>query len=299
MDTHDRLLSTLAALVADGELSEEQAATILINWREIAGLDTMIPLPTAAGIVEEDDDRAAILVILVAVLGARAATARRPEDVYRRLAPRYRRPVIDTIQDYHAEQAAALADDLAAGRISLSQWQAAARRLNQTTIRTMAELGSATGQITNYAAAIRTIQIEQAAYLQRFTEQIAASRIAAARPDLFPAGARRLSFEQIAARHAMYSGPGRSLYFQLSEDDEAGDDGAGWIVIYHARDDNRTCSPCHNAAMGSPYLPGLGPMPGDVCLGGGACRCSREMIYDPAEYARLSGSAAPQTAATP
>lgn len=290
MDAYDRLLETLAALWTDGEITAEQATGILLNWREIAGLETMIPLPAAAGIIEEDDDDgAAVLAILIAVLGARAAYARRPADVYRRLAPRYRQPVIGMIQDYHAEQAAKLADDLAAGRITLSQWQAVARRLNQTTIRTMAELG-ANGPLDNYAAAIRTIQLEQAAYLQRFTEQIAGARLAAAHPDLFPDGARSMTFEQIAARHAMYTGAGRALYFALAEESESGEaGGAGWVVLYHARDDDRTCSPCHQAEQGSPYLPGTGPMPGDVCLGGGACRCSREMIYDPAAYARLTG----------
>ena len=64
MDTYARLLDTLAALVADGELTEEQAAGILVNWQQIAGLETMIPLPTAAGVqAEEDDDGAAAEVI--------------------------------------------------------------------------------------------------------------------------------------------------------------------------------------------------------------------------------------------
>lgn len=294
MDVYDRLLETLAALWTDGEITAEQATGILLNWQQIAGLETILPLPTAAGIIEEDDDNdAAILAILIAVLGARAAYARRPADIYRRLAPRYRRPVISMIQDYHAEQAADLADQLAGGRLTLAQWQAAARRLNQTTIRTMAELGAG-GPLDNYAAAIRTIQLEQAAYLQRFTEQIAGARLAAAHPDLFPGGARSMSFEQIAARHAMYTGPGRALYFQLAEESEIGEDGAaGFVVYYNAMDDNRTCTPCREAEQGSPYLPGAGPMPGEVCAGGGACRCSREMVYDPAAYARLTGQEPP------
>lgn len=288
MDTYARLLDTLAALVADGELTEEQAAGILVNWQQIAGLETMIPLPTAAGVqAEEDDDGAAVLLILAAVLGSRAAHAKRPADILRRLAPRYRRPMVDAIQEHHATQAAQLADDLAAGRLTVAEWQQAARRLNQATIRTLAELGSAAGQIPGrMAETIRQIQLEQAAYLQRFAEQIAISRIAAARPDLFPAGVRVLTMAQIAARLAMYSGPGRALFFGIGEAEEGG---AGYVAYYESVDDPNTCSECLEAEAGSPYLPGDGPMPGDVCLGGGNCRCWRELVYDPAEYARLTG----------
>lgn len=298
MDTYARLIDTLAALVADGELTEEQAAGILVNWREIAGLEALIPLPTAAGVAtDDDDDGADVLLILAAVLGSRAAHARRPADIYRRLAPRYRRPTVDAVQEHHAVEAAKLADDLAAGRLTIAQWQAAARRLNQATIRTMAELGSPSGQIpARLAETIRQIQLEQAAYLQRFAEQIAITRIAAARPDLFPLGVRVLTMAQIAARLAMYSGPGRALYYGISEAEEGG---AGWIAYYTAVDDDRTCRPCLDAEEGSPYLPGAGPMPGDVCLGGGNCRCWRELVYDPAEYARLSGRPIPTAQAAP
>lgn len=283
MDTYERLIELLAALTADGEITEEQAAGVLLTWREIADLDVALPLPTAQGIIEEPEDSAAVFLLLVAILGARAAHTRRTEDILRRLAPRYRRPVIDMIQNHHAAEAARLADDLAAGRLTVSGWQTAARRLNQTTIRAMVELAGGAGG--SYAEIVRGVQIEQAAYLQRFAEQIAATRIRMAHPDLFPPG-RNLSFEQIAARLAMYSGAGRGLYFGISEAEEGED--AGWIVLYHARDDSGTCSPCSAAAAGSPYLPGNGPMPGDVCLGGGACRCWRELVFDPDAYASLT-----------
>ena len=283
MTQHDRLIALLAQLVADGQITEEQAAGVLLTWREIADLDVALPLPTAQGIIEEPEDSAAVFLLLVAILGARAAHTRRTEDILRRLAPRYRRPVIDMIQNHHAAEAARLADDLAAGRLTVSGWQTAARRLNQTTIRAMVELAGGAG--SSYAEIVRGVQIEQAAYLQRFAEQIAATRIRMAHPDLFPPG-RNLSFEQIAARLAMYSGAGRGLYFGISEAAEG--EGAGWIVLYHARDDSVTCSPCSTAAAGSPYLPGAGPMPGDVCLGAGACRCWRELVFDPDRYASLT-----------
>lgn len=283
MDTYERLLDLISNLVVDGELTEEQAATILINWQQIAGIEAILPIPNGGAVIEEPEDKDATLAILLAVLGARAAGARRTEDILRRLAPRYRRPVIDMIQNHHAAEAARLADDLAAGRLTVSAWQAAARRLNQTTIRAMVELAGGAGG--SYAEIVRSVQIEQAAYLQRFAEQIAATRIRTAHPDLFPPG-RNLSFEQIAARLAMYSGAGRGLYFGISEAEES--EGAGWIAIYHARDDSGTCSPCRAAAAGSPYLPGAGPMPGDVCLGGGACRCWRELVFDPDAYASLT-----------
>lgn len=283
MTQHDRLIALLAQLVADGQITEEQAAGVLLTWREIADLDTILPLPLAEAIQEEPTDDAAILAILLAVLGARAAGARRSADILARLAPQYRRPVVDMIQDYHAAAAAELAEELTDGRISLSQWQRRIRTLNQQTTRTLAQMGAGlrVGQLEERIAGA---QLTQAAYLQRFAEQIAAGQIAARFPQLFPAGPAALTLAQIAQRAAMYSGAGRAIYFE-GADLEA--ERPGWVVRYEARDDDHTCSPCRDAE--GYYFPGDGPYPGEVCLGGGACRCVRISEYDPERYAQLAG----------
>lgn len=65
---------------------------------------------------------------------------------------------------------------------------------------------------------------------------------------------------------------------------------AGYVVDYRAVDDRGTCDPCLQAEQNGPYLANEGPMPAAVCLGRGRCRCRRELVYDPAAYARLRGA---------
>ena len=84
----------------------------------------------------------------------------------------------------------------------------------------------------------------------------------------------------------MYSGGGRALFFEAWET-SAGYE-AGWVVRYEAVDDSATCSPCRLAE--GYYLPGDGPYPGEVCLGGGACRCARWPVFDETLYRQLGGT---------
>ena len=61
----DALIRLLAAdLVADGEITEEQAAGILLYPAELTGAETMIPLPTRSRPRPSDDDETAILVLI-------------------------------------------------------------------------------------------------------------------------------------------------------------------------------------------------------------------------------------------
>ena len=285
MDAYNRLIELLAQLTADGEIAEEQAAGILLNWQTLTGLEMILPLPMAEGIREEEIDDDMILAILIAVLGARARGARSPAAIYARLAPQYRRPVIDMIQDWHATQAEDLAESLAANRLSVEDWQRRVRQLNQSVTRTMAELGAGR-ELRRMRDRLSAAQTTGAAYLQRFAEQIAARRLIAANPQLFPDGARGLTVNQIAARVRLYTGAGRALYFAGAEIEREGE--AGWAIRYEARDDPDTCSPCHRAE--GYYLPGDGPYPGDVCLGAGNCRCVRFAVYAPEIHARLTAA---------
>jgi hypothetical protein len=91
--------------------------------------------------------------------------------------------------------------------------------------------------------------------------------------------------DAIASRSALYEGTGYAEYWRAKE----GKTGFGWVAAYRARDDGRTCGPCHTAEMAGPYLPTEGPYPGTACLGGGRCRCVRELVYDEDAYRRLTG----------
>lgn len=90
------------------------------------------------------------------------------------------------------------------------------------------------------------------------------------------------SAEYLANRGTQYRGSAYAAWFIGNESVGQGD---GWVSEYVARDDNRTCSPC--ASVQGFYLPGTGPYPGDVCLGGGACRCERRLVYNLEAYRQL------------
>src|SRR5690606_361862 len=98
--------------------------------------------------------------------------------------------------------------------------------------------------------------------------------------------------KQVAARARMYRGPARALFYEVGETREAEERGEGWVAEYEAVDDRGTCDPCTQAELNGPYLLARGPFPGSVCRGGGLCRCTREIVYGPAAYERLTSAAA-------
>jgi hypothetical protein len=122
---------------------------------------------------------------------------------------------------------------------------------------------------------------EQIAYVERFHAEIESNLEAEAAGET----ASAVTPEGVAARSDLYSGAGRAKWFRA--DEEGSPDGI--VIDYFAIDDAGTCAPCHKADSESPYLPGTGPMPGEVCLGRGRCRCVRVPRRSMTEWRRLSG----------
>lgn len=116
---------------------------------------------------------------------------------------------------------------------------------------------------------------EQAAYLQRFMDEVAFKK-AAGNP---------MSEKAINARAKMYKGPGRQAFYEYGE---AGF-GPDYVFDYISMDDGGVCKPCLDAEAESPYLAGQGIFPTQVCLGRGKCRCVREPRFAPDEARRLRG----------
>lgn len=116
----------------------------------------------------------------------------------------------------------------------------------------------------------------EAPFLLGFATQITARRV----------GEREMSAAWINQRASSYGGTGWASYFISAEEQQ----NVGWVSRYISRDDRRTCSPCSDAGRNSPYLLGEGPFPGEICYGGGGCRCRRVTVYDPVAYARLRGN---------
>lgn len=272
------LADLLARLVADGDIDEEQAAAIITYWRERPAdeLAALLPLPLADGVGprQEDDDEPAWLP--VALLAERL------------LPPAQKRAVLDDLQDRHANKMARLAADLESGRITVAEWQRQVRAGNAALLSFAAQLGG--GATVQLQQRLETTEQEQAAYLQRFADGLALRSLAAAMPDDDDTRAAILAVllawgtAYIARRSASYSGAARGLFFRSLE----GEGGRGYVVFYRVNHDESLCSACLGAE--GYYLPGDGPMPGEVCYGGGACRCWRETVYDPVLYAQLAGA---------
>lgn len=271
-----QLVDLLARLVTDGELTEEQAASILAYWRgrPEAELARVLPLAVTEGVGALDDDDAPPFFPIILLYGGMNHTER-----VRRM---------NVLQDAHAAQMRRLTEDLEAGRLTVAQWQAATRQANAQLLDAAASLGSR--RLTVRARqAIAETEREQAAYLQRFADGVSVRRLAAPLADVGGAAPLALwTAAYIAQRATSYSGAARGAFFASVETDaEAGNMGAGWVVQYLAVHDGMTCSACGDAE--GYYLPGDGPMPGEVCYGGGACRCVRVPVYDPARWSGLMG----------
>lgn len=277
------LAELLARLIIDGEITEEQAAAIYLAAID-GDLSEFLPLPPYLGIGEaEQPDEEEIAILLAAIAGAAALAPHAAER--RRIAG------ADRLQDWHTAQAGQLADDLAAGRLSVAEFQRRMIDLNNRHNAAQIDLGSA-GRRYRMARQAGEIARVQAAYLQRFADQIAGRYMeqAAVESGHATAGRPPYSADYLAERAAQYGGIGRALFFEANEAAAAAGQGApGFVIRYIARDDANTCSPCHRAQ--GYYLPGRGPYPGDICLGRHHCRCRRVSVYDPAIYARLIGAA--------
>ena len=287
MSTAERenLIRLLADLVADGTITEEQAAGILLFAAELTGAETMIPLPSAAPRPIDDDDEAAILVLLAAATGLAAVTSY--ADL-RRLSRHRRTDAADALADWHDDQAADIARSLRAGNVRI--FQQAAGSLNRLHAAAQAALG-ARALPPALRQSLATADAGRAACRRRFVDGAGLRELVSRMPPALIAAlglgavAAQWSAEYLASRLAMYGAAGRAAFFEAAEEYDEEGAGPGWIVEYIAQDDDRTCSPCSDAQ--GYYLPGDGPYPGQICLGRHHCRCRRVPVYDPEIYATL------------
>jgi hypothetical protein len=285
----EAFLALLVRGVSDGWLSETEAADLLARFTAGELVYVQEPLQPSQAIrgVERDDDLlraalAALLAVLLFSMGGRR-TFGPPLETFHLLPLTTRIFTIDELQTAFERQTRSLARQLGAGQLDLAGWQTAMQtELRQhLTAQTMAGLGRDT-LTPRELARLNTLARQETAYLARFADQIAIAQ----------AQGTPLSVAQIGARSELYAGAGRGEFFRAVETSAIADGriGPGNVVRYVAIGDANTCSPCL-AAVGY-YLPGEGPVPGQVCRGHGRCRCRRMWLFDPARYAELTGGTA-------
>lgn len=219
-----------------------------------------------------------------------------------------RRFVITVMEDFDGD----VFDDARAvieGDLGAEEWHERMLERVRRDLLQQARLGKGRRLTVQELEELQDVMDDQAERLKRFADEIAArnelaeNAEAAARRQLREEGeevteeaveelaeefrARKMTTDQVAARSRMYKGRGYETFWRKNEEQIEGSD---VVVDYRAVDDSATCGPCQAAEAGSPYLPGEGPMPGSICLGGGHCRCERTRRVDAEAAAQLSGS---------
>lgn len=156
----------------------------------------------------------------------------------------------------------------------IRQWHDTAGTMVRDLTHRLAELGAGRRLLDVEARAVRTALVGELAYLQRFADEISFRHLVG----------RPLSAARITDRLRQYGGTALGLFYRFAESNLQ----TGYIVRYIPVDDGGTCTPCHMSGLQGPYLPGRGPMPGEVCLARGKCRCHRQPEYNPREFQRLT-----------
>lgn len=136
-----------------------------------------------------------------------------------------------------------------------------------------ATIGAGRRLLDSEVRLLRAKYVDQIAYLERFVDELVARDLAG----------RPMSEAALANRILMYGGESIATFYEFAEANLE----EGNVVDYIDRDDNGTCEECIRAGIGSPYLPGEGPMPGRECLAKRRCRCYRVERYDPETAAFL------------
>lgn len=277
--TRADFLAALTRAVRDGWLTEADAADLLRAYDagQLVELPDVLPLPDAIQGVSADDRDHLLLIAFglgLAALGLRTTAERLPV-----LALPRRVAGVDALQTAFEAQARQFAADLAAGRLTLADWQATFGQAvrQHLAAQTLAGAGTRTlspAQLTRLDALAR----RETAYLSRFADQIVVAQ----------AQGKPLTEAQIGARSEQYAGTARGEFFRAAELAERQNGGLadGYVIEYVAVGDKHTCDPCLSAV--GYYLPGAGPYPGQVCYGRSRCRCRRLWVYDPARYAELT-----------
>jgi len=275
--SYDEYLDLLQDLVDDGQITLAEAEMLATRYDEFADIEAPLRAEQVQGFDENVD--AIVLTLLAIWLFAvlrRTVNVSQVALVLSVLSYPQRVATFGVVQDAFQLATSRLAAQLVNGVISPREWHLAFNEAILVHYRAAAYAASGTSVISAettglYEAAVR----RQLAFATRFADEYMLS-VFRGQP---------WSEAYVASRSALYAGAIRELSYRVAEQTFTSRE--GWVVYYIAVDDERTCTPCSQAAIDGPYLLGQGPMPGEVCEGRGKCRCLRELVHSPVEYQRL------------
>lgn len=248
--TRAEFVAFLARAVADPSinLSEDEAARLLRAFDAGTLPLASLPLPLATAIQPTDDAVRKAAALLIASYLPRKAWRVRGRDKLRA-----------SFMLQARRQAAVV---VATGDIAA--WQTSMRDLVRVHLAAQAQLGAAGALSAATVARLDADARTQGAYLSRMSDAMAAASLLGS----------AWGVGQVASRAAGYAGGPWGWFFKGQESVNPPET----MYEYVAVDDGRTCDACSEAADNGPYAADEGPMPGEVCLGGGRCRCERVEI---------------------
>lgn len=266
------LASIVTGLMKRGVIDAADARKIarMIARGEID--DAAMPLPAEAAIAlspYDETEEVKTFIATVLLLGLRERTGSRQDGGLMRLDLNAR----VKMRDYYRAQFMLAA--LPSSRLNVRAWHSG--QLEQVTSYVRRQAMAGTGApLTMDRGPAEEEESRQAAYLFWFAWAIAARSMLG----------NPFTPQAILNRSLMYQGGG---WFAWHRYNEMPTQGENFVVYeYRAVDDPRTCDECGRYS-GQFFLPGEGPYPGQVCRGGGRCRCERIATYNPDIWSRLTG----------
>lgn len=284
--TREEFADMVAGLVREGKLSLVGAAQLRqkLDLGEIAEGSMPLPWRLLPGPLTKEEYKEALRAAAAFITpkegkrllatGDRPRITSTPPEVKALLRERLRNHFRG---DYEATMAK-YAKGLAQGG-NVKGWHATQIREQRAYIARMMTAGVGRALAQPEMDEVNKLAARQNHFLQRFASEISA------RNNL----GKPFSEAYLRARSNLYGGVGWATWFKGNEIVEG--QGDGKLIRYEAVDDPRTCSPCHEAELNGPYLPGSPgiPYPGEVCLGHGHCRCRHVIYYDMAKWRELKG----------
>lgn len=271
--THDQLLAFLIRCVRDRVITERRAAELLLAF-DRGELD-----PADLPEDQEDSNLIPILLLstslLIRLLRGLGYSVEQPLVIPASATEGLK----EALRLEFQQQARRLAAVLQASG-DVNAWQSGMADLIKRNMVENAMVGAGRTLTPEELGMLQPAADEQMAFLARFADRIALDDMLG----------DPMSEAEIGARSVLYGKAGITAGAVF--DEMTANRGTGWVYYYISRDDFSTCSPCLAAEEAGPYLEGQGPYPGDVCLGGGYCRCVRQAVYDVGIALELEGEAA-------
>ena len=252
--TRAEFLKFLHRSVADEFMTEDEAADLLVRFERGEINESVLPLTVAASIdeLDEEDMQAA----LDELSGEKKRHGVLPLIVLSAFAVRAK--ARERLQDKFRDDSAVLAKKLVETG-NTAEFQSAMKSLVKVHTVQQALVGAGRELDANEINQLSDEIVQDLAYLARWSDEIAARNLLG----------REFSGPAAEARAKLYAGRGRAQWFKFALAEEEG------LVDFVALDDDNTCQECLDADRNGPYQasdPSI-PLPGDVCRGGGNCRC--------------------------